>query len=81
MKANIVGYDWKTSYLAEDPNGARTKQVLSDLERHLDLNKIKVGEIIVIDVADHSIAVETFEVMAIFKRSGIVKLEYRGGAS
>lgn len=81
MKANIVGYDWETSYLAEDPNGARTKQVLADLERHISLKKIRVGEIIIINVADHSIAVETFEVMVIFKRSGIVKLEYRGGAS
>lgn len=80
MKANVVGYDWETSYLAEEPNSIRTKQILSDLKKELDKN-YPVGEVIVIDVADHSIAVEMFEVMAIFKRSGIVKLEYRGGAS
>jgi len=80
MKANIVGYDWETSYLAEDPEYPRTIQVLNDLDKKLNPN-LKIGEIIDIDVADRSFACELFEVMAVFKRSGIVKLEYRGGAS
>lgn len=81
MKANIIGYDWETSYLAEDPNCTRTKQVLSDLEKYLNTKRLIVGDVLVIDVADHSFACEMFEITGVFHRSGIVKLEYRGGAS
>lgn len=80
MKANIVGYDWESSYLYEDLKDSRTIQVLNDLDKELH-EDLKVGEIIDIDVADRTFACEIFEVMAVFKRSGIVKLEYRGGAS
>ena len=81
MRANIVGYDWETCYLNEfDSCVDRKNQILEDLGKEIQ-KAISVGETLIIDVADHSFACEMFEVMAIFPRSGIVKLEYRGGAS
>jgi len=80
LKANILGYDWETSWIKEDINNPKSKQILRDLQKKLNPD-LKKGEIIAIDREDHSCAVELFEVLAVFKKSGIVKLAYSGGAS
>lgn len=81
MKANIIGEDWEGCYLNEfESSAGRRKQVLEDLDKELE-NPHVVGEIISIDCTDHSTACEQFEVIAIFPKSKIVKLEYIGGAS
>lgn len=80
LRANIVGSDWETSWWNENPDDSTTKQIIRDLntELHPDL---AIGEILAIDREDRTLACETFEVISIFRMSGIVKLEYRGGAS
>ena len=80
MKANIVGYDWETSWIYEDLNDPTSKQILRDLQKKLKPD-LPVGELLVVDREDNSCACEMFEVIAVFKRSGLIKLEYRGGAS
>lgn len=80
MRANVVGCDWETSWWNEHPDDFTTKQILRDLANVLHSN-LAIGEILVVDREDRTFACEMFEVMAVFKKSKLVKLEYRGGAS
>ncbi len=79
--ANIIGDEWDRCYLHETPE--RKRQILKDLQIEVDQKgpSLVSGYIIDIDVKDHSMAVELFEVISVFKRSKIVKVEYAGGAS
>ncbi|MDA3809617.1 MAG: hypothetical protein PF518_04720 [Spirochaetaceae bacterium] len=81
MRAFIVGEDWKRCYLTDGGSEERKMQVLVDLNKYVTHNTIQVGDLITIDLADHSTGFEQFEIKGIFPRSEIVRLVYIGGGS
>lgn len=75
----ITGKDWETCYLQEAKN--TREQVLSDLEIEIEQRKecFQAGDTFCIDVLDHSMAFEMFEVQKITDDS--ITFTYAGGAS
>lgn len=78
---NITGRSWVTCYLQEMPN--RKNQVLDDLQKEIDSRgSISVaGDQFEIDVLDHSMAFEFFEIVNIDQKAYTVEMIYTGGAS